>query len=359
MLDNSATKIIITQKKLKFIIFIVVYYKLIMDYQYYLNNKNLPTRNVTSSNVHANSNTNHANRHQSGQVIGYVFQNVIIGGGMMTRKVPVIANSQSSSFVSPVALVGGGKPVIIGNQSHSSRQSSSFVPPVNLIGVSSSKIVQAPTQQNDWRSSGTIIIDDAYNRRNGKTCQAIFLGLNPNTGIYELFYGKRDRIDNSAESTALRETREESANMFVFSSRVYNDKYKVCSSNAHHHAFVVRVSAPRGGIKSSVFVKNYQTLKKNKAPCEWTELAGITRIDINDAINSNILSHTRGDFKMFDVYGNSINIFSRDVEFIASALRKSMHMRGDVHQLSYVNTWDDSRVGGTKMYLNGTACYKT
>ena len=244
------------------------------------------------------------------------------------------------------------QPVIIGGQS------SHFVSPVNLIGSSSNKISQTPIQQNHWRSCGTIIIDDSYNRRNGRTCQAIFLGLNPNTGMFELFYGKRDMSDISEESTAIRETREESCNMFVFSPDVYNNKYKVTSSDSQHHAYVVRVNAHRG-INSSVFDTNQQILKMNSAPYEWTELSSITRIDITDAINFNILSHTKGDFRMVDVYGNSIVIFSRDAEFIATALRQSMHVRGDVNQLSYISSWNDARAGGTKMYLNGTSCYKS
>jgi hypothetical protein len=62
---------------------------------------------------------------------------------------------------------------------------------------------------------------------------------------------------------------------------------------------------------------------------------------------------------MIDVYGKSIVIFSRDAEFIASALRQSLNVRGDVNQLSYVSSWNDARAGGTKMYLNGTSCYKS
>ena len=348
-----------------------------MDYQHYLRTKYLPLHPnaIPVGQTNTNTNNNANKQPQSGQVIGHVFQNVCIGGGMMTRKVPIISSqssqfvspvnvigSQSSQFVSPVNVIGGSyvaQPVIIGTHTHSTSRSRSFVSPVNLIGGSSRKIAQTPIQQNQWRSCGTIIIDDSYNRRNGKICQAIFLGLNPNTGMYELFYGKRDRADISEESTALRETREESCNMFVFSPGVYNDKYKVSSSDSQHHAYVVRVNAPLGGIQSSVFTTNQQILKRNNAPYEWTELSDITRIDITDAINSNILLHTRGNFQMYDVYGNSIMIFSRDAEFIADALRQSMNVRGDVNQLSYISSWNDARAGGTKMYLNGTSCYKS
>jgi hypothetical protein len=335
-----------------------------MNQQHYLRTKYLP-KHPNSIPIGQTNNTQTQTQSQTGHVIGHVFQNVCIGGGMMTKKVPIMSNqttpsliigSQSSHFVSPVNLIGSNhmvQPVIIGSQS------SHFVSPVNLIGGSVGKIAQTPIYQNQWRSCGTIIIDDSYNRRNGKTCQAIFLGLNSNTGMYELFYGKRDRTDITEESTALRETREESGNMFVFTRDVYNDKYRVSSTDSQHHAYVVRVNAPRGGIQSSVFTTNQQILKRNNAPYEWTELSDITRIDITDAINFNILSHISGDFRMIDVYGKSIVIFSRDAEFIASALRQSLNVRGDVNQLSYVSSWNDARAGGTKMYLNGTSCYKS
>jgi len=337
---------------------------------------------------------------QSGQVIGHVFQNVCIGGGMMTQKIPITTQSNSStnthrtnsllssySALPPVPVINHSSsvaskpsvsvPVINHSSSVSSsvsvpvipfsmlhgipiyQQKSSFVPPVNLVGhSSSSKIVQVPVQKQ-WASSGTIIIEDAYNRRNGKTCQAIFLGLNPNTGMYELFYGKKDFTDVSESETALRETREESSNMFRFSAHIYNEKYKISSSNNMHHAFIVRVSAPRGGIQSSIFAKNRQVLKANHAPWEWQELSHITRIDISDVIDTGILSHSGGDFTTYDVYGNLITIFSRDAEFISLALRASMHMRGHVNQLSFVSSWDDRKAGGKMMFLNGTSCYRS
>ncbi len=287
----------------------------------------------------------------SGQVIGHVFQNVCIGGGIMTQKIPITTNVKL--HLTPAVNV-------IGTYHPTHSISSNFIPAVNLIGSSSapSKIVQVPVQ-SQWSSAGTIIIEDAYNRRNGKTCQAIFLGLNSNTGLYELFYGKKDNSDTDETETALRETREESSNMFVFSSSVYNDKYRVSSPNTKHHAYVVRVNGPRGGISSAVFANNQSKLVANKAPYEWTELSGITRIDISDAISSGLLLYTRGNFSMQDVYGNYITIFSRDAEFISNALKSSMHLRGHVNQLSFISSWDDRRYGGNKMFLNGTVCYKT
>lgn len=294
----------------------------------------------------------------SGQVIGHVFQNVCIGGGIMTQKIPITANV--NLHVTPAVNVIGTYHLTQAASLATTNSTNGFIPAVNLIGCPSapSKVAQAPVQ-SQWSSGGTIIIEDAYNRRNGKTCQAIFLGLNSNTGLYELFYGKKNNSDTDETETALRETREESSNMFVFSSSVYNDRYRVSSPNTKHHAYVVRVNGPKGGISSAVFAHNQSKLVANRAPYEWTELSGITRIDISDAISFGLLSYSRGNFTMQDVYGNYITIFSRDAEFISNALKSSMHLRGHVNQLSFISSWDDRRYGGNKMFLNGTSCFKT
>jgi len=291
---------------------------------------------------------------------------------MMTRKIPVTPHT-SGGFVSPVHVVqiqpahtphtsGRFVPpvhVVQIQPAHTPHTSGGFVPPVNLIGSSSapSKVVQVPTQTH-WSSAGTIIVDDSYKRRNGKICQAIFLGLNSKTGKHELFYGKRNPTDACESHTALRETQEEGSNMFSFSFRVYDDNYRVSSLNGKHHAYVVRVKAPKGGIQSSVFAQNQMVLKSHRAPYEWTELSSITRIDISDAISAGILTHTHGDITVPDVYGNIVRIFSRDAEFISAALRANMNSRGQVHQLKFISSWDDTKATGQMMFLNGTSSYK-
>ena len=56
---------------------------------------------------------------------------------------------------------------------------------------------------------------------------------------------------------------------------------------------------------------------------------------------------------MYDVYGKKCVIFARDAEFIADALRNTMHQRGTVNQLSFVKSWIDLY----KPYLNETSVY--
>jgi len=214
-------------------------------------------------------------------------------------------------------------------------------------------IHNAPVKiKRNYKSAGTIIIEQGYNRRNGKTCDAIFLGFNNNRKMYELFYGKRDTYENNELTTARRETKEESSNMFRLSENMYNIRYSV-NTDDKHYAFVIRVNAPKGGIQSNVFRKNQKQLYQNNAPHEWLELTDITRIDIGEAIQQGILHHMTGNFTMNDVYGNRCVIFARDAEFIADALRNRMHQRGTVNQLSFVKSWNDPN----KPYLNGTSVY--
>ena len=164
---------------------------------------------------------------------------------------------------------------------------------------------------HNYKSAGTIVIEQDYNRRNGKTCDAIFLGFNNNKKMYELFYGKRDLYENNELTTARRETKEESSNMFRLSKNMYNIRYSV-NNDYKHYAFVIRVKAPNGGIHSSIFKKNQKQLYQNNAPHEWLELTDITRIDIDDAIKQGILYHLTGNFTMYDVYGKKCVIFARD-----------------------------------------------
>ncbi len=296
-----------------------------MSNQHNLRTKFIPFRPDTIVRTDTHTNTK-PNSHVSSLVTGHIFQNVCISGGLMTQSVPVQV----------LVPIQGGASVFVQPHSH-----------------------QHQTTHNKWVSSGTIIIEELYNRKDGKICQAIFLGQNKSSGMFELFYGKKDSIDLSEVETASRETREESGNMFLLSKHVYNEKYKVSSSNLDHHAYVVRVNAPHGGIQSSVFGKNQMILSSNGAPYEWRELSMITRIDISDAIRAGILYHTKGNFSMVDVYGHKINIFSRDAEFISSALKSKMNMKGNIYQLTFVKSWNDLYANGNKMYLNGTSVYKT
>ncbi len=323
-----------------------------MAEQHYYRTKYIPFAPNAIPIAQTNTATYHVPQPTTGQIVGgHVYQNVYIDGGMMTRRIPVTPQS-NHVFTSPVHMVQV-------QSMHTSQSSGGFVSPVNLIGspAAPSKIVQASTPTH-WSSAGTIIVDESYKRRDGKTCQAIFLGLNSKTGMYELPYGKKNPTDTSESHTAVRETQEEMSNMFVFSQGVYNDKYRVSSANGKHHAYVVRVKAPKGGIQSSVFAQNQMVLKSHRAPYEWTELSLITRIDVSDAIASGILLHVNGDFLMPDVYGNYVKIFSRDAEFISAALRANMNSRGQVQQLTFISSWDDIKAGGKMMFLNGTSAYK-
>ena len=141
--------------------------------------------------------------------------------------------------------------------------------------------------------------------------------------------------------------------MFNIPSHVLSDQYRLSSSNNQHHAYVVRVKAPSGGIQSKVFASNQNTLRINGAPYCWRELTNITRIDINDTVSYGLLRHTTGHFTMKDVYGNIIRIHIRDAEFIRNMILKSFHMTSPVYNLRYIHSYRSS----SHFFLNGTQCY--
>ena len=216
-------------------------------------------------------------------------------------------------------------------------------------------VVHQPVHHN---SAGIIIIEDKFYDKHGASYQTILLGYNARSNQYELFYGKRDATDASSMKTAQRECSEETSNMFRFSSGVISRSQCVYSPNKKHHAFVVRVQPPPHGIKRRVFKQNHAILKLGRAPRCWTELAGITRIGIKEAISSGILDSPAGrQFSMFDVYGDAITIFCRDADFIRDAIKSKLNLSSPIYPLRFIKTYDDKFDGNRNRFLNGTSCY--
>lgn len=255
----------------------------------------------------------------------YTLENVCIGGGIMTVRRPVTTPTYTPNPFS--------------------------VPQTAHVALAS--ISHSPLPSSRWASAGSIIIEENYRRRNGSICQAIVLGYNPHKRVYELFYGKRDSGDQDPIMTAMRETREETGNMFSLPYHAFNDNFSVSSFNDQHHAYVIRVRAPPGGIQSKVFSSNQRILGMNGASHCWRELSNITRIDINEAISFGILRYTSGVFTMTDVYGNSIVIHKRDTEFIRDMILKSLHVSSPIYQLRYISSFRSL----SQPFLNGSQSY--
>ncbi len=76
--------------------------------QHYLRTKYIPFR--PDAIVQTNASINQPNQVfqpiLTGQVIGHVYQNVWIGGGLITQKVPIQYTQANHVFVSPVNLIG-------------------------------------------------------------------------------------------------------------------------------------------------------------------------------------------------------------------------------------------------------------
>ena len=219
------------------------------------------------------------------------------------------------------------------------------------------RVAAAPVAAS-WDSAGVIVIDNEYHDKSGSSYQCIFVGLNSKSGKHELFYGKRAPHDAFPIETARRECSEETSNMFRFSSSVFTEKFSVESPNKKHHAYVVRVQPPKHGIQSTIFYQNLITLKTARAPHDWVEMSDLTRIGIKEAISSGLLTHpNRSDFSMFDVYGNSITIFSRDAEFIRDAVKAKMNVFAPVNKLHFISSYDNKFDGNNNRFLNTTGCY--
>jgi hypothetical protein len=259
-----------------------------------------------------------------------LYQNVVFGNGMMTVRTD---KRQPHSFPSPI-----------------------FGLPRHTPPFCHDSTKHTPT--DSWDSAGIIVIEDKYHDMNGFTYQAIFLGLNPNSGKYELFYGKRDASDSSPVETATRECSKETANLFRFSQKVFEKSNCVFSHNKKHRAYVIKVQTLKHGIKSKIFNRNLSILRSSRAPHCWSEMSALTRISIKNAILSGILEHTNGDdFSMFDVYDNPITIFCRDAQFIRDAIKAKINVYSPVHTLRFIKFYDDKFNRNKNIYLNGTSSY--
>jgi hypothetical protein len=313
-------------------------------YNNYLIKNFLPKRYPTAD--YNNSQTYQPQQTQPTQ--SYTYQNVMIGGGMMTVKVPVQYPNLTPVQI-PVQTPFSPTPV----------QVRIHVPTSTIQPISTTN-----TNTSTHQSAGVIIIDDEYRINdpylppNSKR-QTILLGLNPRSGKYELFYGKKDPNDSVPIETAHRECTEETSNLFRFDMNLFSNSYCVKSPNQKHYAFVIRVRQPQGGIQSKYFYSNLLTMQYNgTVPHQWTEMTGITRISIVDAIKSLILSHQNGsDFTMFDVYNKRITICARDAEFIRDALKNKYNLFAPIYQLKDVQKYDSRYFGGKNVFLNGTHYY--
>ena len=237
---------------------------------------------------------------------------------------------------------------------------SMLVPPISHAAPAlvTSRVITSVPAPSKWNGAGAIIVDTNYRRPSGVKCSSIFLFKNASSGMYELPYGKRDSTDSSAKKTAKRELEEESCNLFHFSEDMFDERYKVESYHGTQHAYIIKVTSSTG-LFSKNFNKNLMLLKSSRAPHDYLEMSGITRIDIDDAICADIARcvDSPHHFTLKDVYGNSIIIHERDSRFIAKAIKNDIFRYSPTHNIRYIDSWNDRRSKSGKLYLDGTSSY--
>jgi hypothetical protein len=130
-------------------------------------------------------------------------------------------------------------------------------------------------------SAGTIIVIRNYIE------PIILLGISKRGA--ELPYGKSDKEDEFSKITALRETREETSNLFSFSQDLYKDENVIIDGKKY--AYVINVYIPDIKLDEliNLFHSNQIHLKESKSSC-WLEFSTITFISIKDAISFDIIT---------------------------------------------------------------------
>jgi hypothetical protein len=201
-----------------------------------------------------------------------------------------------------------------------------------------SRVKQTEPIRVEYDEAGVIVINNEYQSKNG-SIQTILLGLNSTTLKYELFYGTRDTSDRSIIDTASRYCTELTANIFRFRSKIFNNKYCVKSKNNKKIIYIIRVQHPKYNV-NRIFYNNLS--KINDHVNNWIKITDITHIGINEAISSGILTHTQGDFKMFDVNDTSINISECDAKFISDAIKNKMNICTPIQRLKFIPNFKDN-----------------
>ena len=173
-------------------------------------------------------------------------------------------------------------------------------------------------------SAGVLLIHINYNHHG----DVVILGKGL-SGKLELFYGKSNSGE-TREQTAAREALEETGCLFKFTG--LNIKESVASPDGHHTAFVVRVT---GECNTKLFYDNLKQLRLMHAGDSWMETTDLVRISIQNLKNSRILTkNLSNDFSVVDVEGKQYTIFSRDAEFIKSAINNGLATNAHVSNLT-------------------------
>ena len=251
--------------------------------------------------------------------------------------------------------------------------------------------------------TGTLLLEDYYDKKTKQTYLTAFAVKDYN-GNFSFPGGRVDK-GHTEEISAAKELREETLNMFNFSSKIYEsaDYIELPTSGRPYRGYVLYVRGKeittKNNIMYPIFNKIYYNNKKtiksnNSSDIHWSETTELTRISIKqlatdlglisaDHIDQTNLTDTTNPpnplnppnqlkqlkqlkqlnptkLETVDIYSNKIIINERDTKFIKSVFSNNiidpltLSTNLTQHTLNYNSNYKPKEHFD---FLNGTTCY--
>lgn len=162
-----------------------------------------------------------------------------------------------------------------------------------------------------------------------------------NTRMFTDGGGRRDACDSSCIHTAVRELREESANLISINPDTIKGTLAI-DVNCKYICFVVAVDTP---IDLALFEKNRDLLKSQGAPPEWLESASMAKFYLEDLLPGDIAT---------DIHGNKHAISSRARHVLSELYRLRNDPTKSIFGISLEMSvsMNDDFTAGTSTYSN-------
>ncbi len=226
--------------------------------------------------------------------------------------------------------------------------------------------------------TGTLLLEDYYDKKTKETYLTVFAVKDYN-GNFSFPGGRVDK-GHTEEISAAKELREETLNMFNFSSKIYEsaDYIELATSGRPYRGYVLYVRGKeiitKNNIMYPIFNRIYYNNKKsiasnNNSDIHWSETTEITRISIKRLAtdlgfikdpDNKTEQNDSGLLNTVDIYSNPIQINPRDTRFIKSIFDSNLidpyrqQTNLTQHTLNYNSKYKPKE---HFEFLNGTTCY--
>ena len=260
--------------------------------------------------------------------------------------------------------------------------------PTEQIRTKKVKFSKSKISATKCAGTGTLLLEDYYDKKTKQTYLTAFAVKDYN-GNFSFPGGRVDK-GHTEEISAAKELREETLNMFNFSSKIYEsaDYIELPTSGRPYRGYVLYVRGKEITTKKNImypifnkiYYNNKKTIKSNNSSdIHWFETTELTRISIrqlaidlgliqSELIESSDLTNQPDPLNQpnptkletVDIYSNKIVINERDTKFIKSVFNNNIidpltsSTNLTQHTLNYNSNYKPKE---HFEFLNGTTCY--